>query len=511
MAILSRRTFNAGVAATAAVSLAGQTRRQPNILFICSDQHSGTVMGCNGHPVVRTPQMDRLARMGVLFRNAYTGSPVCAPGRAGMMSGRYPSDVNSFCNSTPMGQVPSWGNYLRDAGYSCRAFGKMDLTTGVDYGFQESGSRGGHSERPDITSLFRSPVCFRPGERENVNGEFLDREHHDVAVTRQALNQLEQPRTAKPWTLYVGLTQPHPKFVALPKYRAVYPPEKMPLPVIPEGYLESRHTFFQIVANFKNIQSPIPKERVQRARAAYYGMVSELDEHIGMLLDQLERTGQLENTLIVYTADHGEMLGEHGLWLKNVLLENAARVPLILAGAGLPKGKTIDTPVSHVDMVATLLEIAGAQQSPNARGTSLVGLANGNPGSHPGFTYSESHSESNCTGSFMLRKGDWKYLYFSGDVPLLFNLKTDPGELRNLAGKPETSAIQKDLHQLLTSLVDPDAVTRRAFDAQGRVLTNMVRSMKREAFYNEISGRLGPAQAWVLTDRHYPHQPEQRA
>jgi choline-sulfatase len=250
---------------------------------------------------------------------------------------------------------------------------------------------------------------------------------------------------------------------------------------------------------------------VQRARAAYYGMVSELDEHIGMLLDQLERSGEMENTLIVYTADHGEMLGEHGLWLKNVLLENAARVPLILAGAGLPKGRTIETPVSHVDMVATMLDLGGAKKPAGARGVSLVGLANGKADAHPGFTYSESHSESNCTGSFMLRKEDWKYLYFSGDVPLLFNLKDDPGELRNLAGRPETAAIQKELHGRLTSLVDPDAVTRRAFDAQERVLMKMVREMKRDEFYQEISGRLGSAQAWVLTSRHYPAEPGRRA
>jgi len=502
MPILSRRTFNASLAAGAATTLNAQARR-PNILFISSDQHSGRVMGCSGHPTVKTPNMDRLARMGVLFQNAYTCSPVCAPGRAGMMSGRFPSDVDSFCNSTPMGKAATWGNHLRDAGYACKAFGKMDLTTGADYGFEQSGVRGGHSERPDITSLFRAPVCFRPGERANVNGSFANREHHDVPVTNDVVKLLQQPRSPKPWAIYVGLTQPHPKWIALPKFRDMYPPATMPLPLIPEGYLETRHTFFQIAANFKNIQAPIPKARVQNARAAYYGMVSELDENIGRLLDQLERSGELENTLIVYTADHGEMLGEHGMWLKNVLLENAARVPLILAGAGLPKGKIVATPVSHVDMVATILEMGGAKQMEKARGVSLAGLANGQTGSHPGFTYSESHSESNCTGSFMLRKGDWKYLYFSGDDPLLFNLKDDPGEFMNLAGRPDTAAIQKQLHQHLLSLVAPDAVTRRAFDAQDRVLMNMVKTMKRDEFYDEIVGRLGTAQAWVLANKYY--------
>jgi choline-sulfatase len=278
----------------------------------------------------------------------------------------------------------------------------------------------------------------------------------------------------------------------------------MPLPTIPDGYLEKRHTFFQIVANFKNIQVPIPRERVQRARAAYYGMISELDEHIGQILDQLERSGEMENTLIVYTADHGEMLGANGLWLKNVLLENAARVPLILAGAGLPKGRAVDTPVSHMDLVATILDVAGVAAPANARGTSLVGLANGKASPHHDFTYSESHSESNCTGSFMIRKGEWKYLYFTGDLPLLFNLKTDPEEHVNLAGRKDTAAIQKELHGHLTSLVDPDAVTRRAFAAQERVLMKLVKEMKREEFYEEIVGRLGTAQAWMIANRYYP-------
>ena len=137
----------------------------------------------------------------------------------------------------------------------------------------------------------------------------------------------------------------------------------MPLPNIPAGYLERRHTMFQVLANFKNVQVPIPEARIRRARAAYFSMVSEVDEYVGWVLDEVEKSGQLDNTLFIYTSDHGEMLGEHGLWLKNVLLENAARVPLVMAGAGLPKGKTVETAVSHVDLVATMIELAGAKAS----------------------------------------------------------------------------------------------------------------------------------------------------
>ena len=490
-----RRDF---LSAMAAGPLLAQSRR-PNIIFLCSDQHSGRVLGANGHPIVRTPNLDRLASAGMNFRNAYTGSPVCVPGRAGMMTGMFPSDVGSYCNSTCFdGRVPSWGNRLKQAGYHCRATGKLDLTEGVDYGFHEVSTAHGHSRHPDITSLFRAPVCFRPEERGNVDGQFKDRASNDSALIDRGLAFLrnEAPKLHQPWAMYIGMHAPHPKWVAQTKYRDIYPSEKMPLPVIPPGYLESRHTLFQVMANHKNISVPIPEDRIRRARAAYFALVSEVDEYVGRIVSELEKTGQMDRTLVVYTADHGEMLGENGLWLKNVLLENAARVPLIMAGAGLPKGKAVDAPVTHCDMVATMLDVAGIAVPGELRGHSLTN-------STPAVAYSESHSEGNCTGAFMVRQGDWKYHYFTGDRPLLFHLKDDPGELHDLAGKAETKAIQQELHARLTKLVNPDRVTEQAFAAQEKVLDAMVRKMKPNEFYEEIEPRLGSAQARVLTDQHY--------
>ena len=379
MPSISRRTFAASIASSIALQ-ANQATQRPNIVFICSDQHSGRVLGMNGHPIVRTPNLDRLAAMGVNFRNAYCSSPVCAPGRAGLMTGMYPSDVGSYCNSTPFdGRVPSWGNRLKQSGYACWASGKLDLTKGKDFGFEEVDTEHEHSIGPDITSLFRAPVCFRPGERASVNGQFKDRETHDDTLAERSIEFLRDAAKPpdvvvamrRPWVMYAGFHMPHPKFIAQTKYEAIYPPAKMPLPVIPPGYLERRHTVFQVLANFKNIATPIPEERIRRARSAYFGMISELDAIIGRLLDQLEKSGQLDNTLFVYTADHGEMLGEHGLWLKNALLENAARIPMLLAGPGLPRGVTVETPVSHVDLVATLLDFAGAPRTPELRGHSL--------------------------------------------------------------------------------------------------------------------------------------------
>jgi len=277
----------------------------------------------------------------------------------------------------------------------------------------------------------------------------------------------------------------------------------MPLPEVSDAYLNRRHLIFEQISNFQRFSVRIEPDHIRRARAAYFGMVTELDRMVGELLDELEKSGRMARTLVVYTSDHGEMLGENGLWLKNVLFENAARVPLIMAGGGLPRGKTVSAPVAHVDMVATMLELAGVPRDPKLRGHSLAALARGQ-GGHPGIAYSESHSEGNCTGSFMIRKDRWKYIYPTGYDPILFDLESDPLEQHDRAGEPATAAIQKELHAELLSLVpNPDAVTERAFAAQQDMLEKMMRANSHQEFYQELKGRLGAGQAKILTNQLY--------
>jgi choline-sulfatase len=494
-----------GAAGAPMVQSGGPDR--PNILFICSDEHGGPFLSSMGHPIVKTPNLDRLADSGVQFRNAYCGSPVCVPARAGMMSGMFPSDVSSYCNSTPFRKpVPSWGNRLRDAGYECWATGKLDLTEGTDYGFHEVDTGHGHSVNPDITSLLRAPMCFRANVRNDVNGSFSKTKPHDENVLATTLRFLREDvrRPARPWAIYAGFTAPHYPFVADAKYASMYRPNSMPLPDVPLDYLDNRHPIFEQLANFQRVSTPIAVDRIRRARAAYFGMITELDRMIGAVLDELEKAGQMDRTLIVYTSDHGEMLGDNGLWFKNVLLENAARVPLIMAGAGLPRGRTVDTPVMHVDVVATILELTGVPRDSTLRGHSLIPLARGQSSAHSGVAYSESHSEGNCTGSFMIRKANWKYIYATGYEPILFDLRRDPEEKNNLAGRDETAAVQKELHTELLRLVpDPDAVTERAFTAQRTLLEKMIRDNTREEFYDELRSRLGEGQARVLANQIY--------
>ena len=479
--------------------------RRPNILYICSDQHSYKYTGYAGHPLVQTPNMDRIAREGVTFTNAYCGSPVCVTSRASLMTGMYPSDSNSFCNSTVWdGSNPAWGVPLRDAGYDCRATGKLDLDDDFDTGFVEINTGHGHRHNPDITSLFRRPLCYRMSERPGVDGRPRDSRHGDEAKTRTAVVFITQEavKLEQPWACYVGLSQPHPAFVALRQYYDLYPPDEIDLPDVPQEDLENLHLVFQALRHFKRIATPIPEERIRRARAGYYGMITELDEYIGWLWDALERTGQLDNTVFIYTSDHGEALGEHGLWYKNNLYENAAHIPMVMSGPGLPKNRSVDTPVGHVDLVATLLDTGGVERPSELRGHSLLPLVEGKPGGHPGFAYSESHSEGNCTGSFMIRKGDWKYLHFTWYDDLLFNLAEDPGEFHNRIDDPDAQGVLAELRDILNSQVDPETITRRAFDAQDRVLRGIAEGKTEEELAGVLEGRLGPGLARVMASRH---------
>jgi choline-sulfatase len=490
-------------------SYAGERKNKdnrPNIVFICIEQHCFKYTGYAGHPWVRTPNLDRIANHGVTFSNAYTTSPVCTPGRTGLMTGMFPSDSNSFGNTTVWdGSHPTWGKRLQEAGYRTWATGKIELNPKFDLGFDTDHVSNGHARNPDITELFRRPLCYRMGERPEVDGK--PRKHrysHDVKARDRALKHLRgKSKTDTPWATYIGYTLVHSPFVALEKYFRWYYPDRVDMPNILPGHLEEQHLMFQRLRSFKRLGTPIyPRERIRRARAGYFGKISEVDEYVGAIWDQLEKSGQLKDTIFVFTADHGEMLGAHGLWYKNNLYEEATHIPLLIAGGGLPKGKQIDTPVSHMDLVYTLLEWAGAERPDSLRGHSLTPMIRGEGlEDHPGYAYSESHSEGNCTGSFMIRRGDWKYLHFTWFDDLLFNLKEDPGEFTNRIGDSSTKGIQKELKHVLYSLVNPEEVTKRAFRTQEKYLDTMAHRMSKKELYDTLKGRLGTGQAKVLVSK----------
>jgi len=483
------------------------TPDRPNVVFVCSDQHGFRYTGYAGHPHVETPNLDRLAENGVVFENAYCASPVCTPSRASMLTGVYPSDVNSFCNSTVWdGSVPTWGTRLREVGYRTWSTGKFDLDPAHEIGFEEVDTNHGHAADPDVTSLFRRPTCYRLEERPMVDGKPRQNRHEDAQFADNAERFLreEAPDTDGPWATWVGFNQPHPHFHALAEHFEAYYPNRVETPNVPPGHLEDQHPVTEQVRRFKRLGVPVSEERIRRARAGYYGMIAELDEYVGRLYDALAASGELEDTVFVYTSDHGEMLGEQGLWFKNTLYEDAAHVPMVVTGPGLPDGEAVETPVGHVDLVHTILEWAGADHPEPARGHSLQPLIEGraDEAAHPGYAYAENHSEGNQTGSFMIRKGDWKYVHYTWFGDELYDLAADPHEFENRIDDPDAADVRAELRGHLREEVDPEAVTRRAFDRQETIRAEMADELGVEGLFEALRRRLGDGQARVLAEKH---------
>lgn len=479
---------------------------RPNIVYILSDQHGYRFNGFAGHPVVRTPNLDRIAREGGVFHDNYCAHPSCGPSRASLMTGMYSCDVNSFCNSTVWdGSHPTWVSRLAEAGYQCTGLGKMDLNLDHPIGFQADHTRSNHCRNPDITSLFRAPGIYRYNERPFIDGDSCDqpKESDKTKFGLEFLKERQRDGESSPWLLYLGYHQPHPAFVALREYYDAYLSEGVDMPEVDAEELENLHLVYQNARHFKRMATPIPDDRIRRARAAYYGMITELDAEVGRIYDALKASGQLENTLFIYTSDHGESLGEHGLWLKSNLFDEAARVPMIVAGAGLPGGREIHDPVGHVDLAATLLELAGVEVPDSFRGRSLLGLMKEDPDAlAPDAAYCECHSEGNCTGSFMIRKGDWKYIHFTFyDQGLLFNVRKDPREKQNRFGDPEVAGVQADLLAELQNRVDPEEVTLRAFETQNRILQGLIRDCDENELFERFRRRIGDGQARTLAAR----------
>jgi choline-sulfatase len=468
---------------------------RPNVLFICTDQFNAACAGFAGHPLVYTPNLDRLAGRGTVFTNCYSNSPVCVPARAAMFSGLYPYEVQSYDNAAPFDcRVPAWTNRLTSSGYLCRATGKLDFLFNHDYGMLEVDTEHGHDLNPDITAYFRNPIVPRVDSRAQIEAYIDEKPHRDTSFVAEAVRFLDQDVPGpgnKPWVQYVGLNSPHPRWVIPERFYRMYYLDNIYLPKLPGPWPPDLHPV-QAAANHYNKfdLAPFSEGNIRRARAAYYGTITQLDEWVGEILGSLEKTGQAENTVVIFTADHGEMLGEHGMWFKGCPYEDAARVPLVIAGPGF-EPKTVAAPVSHVDLAATILELAGLEPFQGLRGKSFMPLAQGTETGEDRWAYSELNNEGNITGTFWVRKGDWKYVCFVDYPPLLFNLKDDPGEFENLAGIQKYREVERELHDLLRSVVNPEEVSVAAFAHQKARLQKDLARLDDPEIYRRYSSRLG--------------------
>lgn len=451
-----------------------------NLLVIMSDEHSPKMLGCHGHEIVKTPHLDALAARGTRFSSAYCTSPVCIPARASFAVGKYIHQIGYWDNADAYdGVVPSWHHKLRDRGHDVVSIGKLHFRLpGEDHGFsQEIIPMHVIEGKGDLMGLVRSDLPVRKGAYKMAKfagpGEsqytFYDRE-----ITSRAqiwLREAARRESDKPWVLFVSLVCPHFPLTAPPEHFYRYYDQKLPLPKLYERTERPKHPYLVDYASSFNYDDYFDRETVKKAVAGYYGLCSFLDENVGKVLQALQEAGLADDTRVVYTSDHGDNLGARGLWGKTTLFEEAAGVPLIMAGPDIAAGKVIDTPASHVDFYPFVLDATGHAE-PELRegfpGTSLFDLAAGAKPDRNVLV--EYHGMGSTSGAFMIRHGKWKYIHYSRYPAQLFDLETDPEELHDLAADPRLAKVLDECHQRLLGVCDPDAVDRQARDRQAEQL-----------------------------------------
>ncbi len=421
---------------------------QPNFLVIMSDQHNRRYMGCAGDRIARTPNLDALAGRGVLFENTYCGAPLCVPSRMSFLTGRHASDIEVWSNSCFLrSDIPTFAHGLGLAGYETVLGGRMHFV-GPDqrHGFEKrivgdlSGPLPG-GPGPDLGPI---PTGTTGQSRQSVEISGPGRtayQAYDVAVTRACREFLEnrgRSGVQRPFCLVTGYVLPHCPFICPGDlYQEYY--DRVELPAVPESDPDGLHPAIRLWREKRGVDG-LDDDAVRRARAAYYGLVTFLDDLIGGLLETLASTSFSDNTVVIYLSDHGEMAGEHGMWWKSSFYEGSAGVPMIASFPGrFEAGRRVDAVTSLLDVGPTLIDLAGGDPLPEVAGRSLRCFLEGD-GRAPGWSnevFSENYGGADEPPGRMVRQGPWKLNHYHGfDEPQLFNLDDDPDEFRDLAGDP---------------------------------------------------------------------------
>jgi choline-sulfatase len=442
------------------------------VLLIMSDEHGPMFSSAYGHPIVSSPNLDRLAAAGVTFDAAYCPSPLCAPSRAAFMTGKHVHRARAYDNGAPFpSDEATWAHMLRAAGYEVVLDGKMHFI-GPDtlHGFDrqlvsDRTSSIAGSDWPDpFPRGFRDGATTRRWVEEAGSGKkgnlvFDDQvEAAALAYVREKA-AAQQHTQDQPWLLCASFLAPHFPLVVPEPYFSMYYPHNVDMPTIPPGHVESQHPVHERGRLAYDLFG-YTDEQIRRCRAAYYGLVTHFDERIGRLLEAVSHPALRENTVIIYTSDHGEFIGEHGLWWKNDFYEHSSRVPLIASWPGrFSAGQRFGGAVSLLDVARTLVDLAGAPDPGDLDGDSLLPvLRDPQRAAWKDEAYCEYYGHSTNRPQRMIRSGRWKLCFYHREPVELFDLQSDPAEFDNLAGRPEYAAVQEALTRRVLAGWDPDAV-----------------------------------------------------
>lgn len=436
------------------------TRRRPNILFLMTDQHRGDCIGADGNKAIRTPNLDRIAREGVRFRCAYTSVPSCTPARAGLLTGLSPwrhgmlgygRVAHEYRNEKP--------KMLRDAGYQTLGIGKMHwFPQRHPHGFHKTLlDESGRAETPGFVSDYRA--WFRqeaPGLNPDATGigwndyaakpyALPERLHPTRWTADTAVEFLNSYKGQEPFFLKVSFARPHSPYDPPERFWKLYEDADLPQPAV--GKWAERHAMRGKTLPKDTWRGDLGEAQVRQSRQGYYGSVTFIDEQIGRILEALERRGWLEDTLILFTSDHGDMTGDHHLWRKTYAYQPSARIPMLIRwGANsldAQRGRTLPQPVELRDILPTFLDAAGVESDP-ARfdGRSMLDLVRGKAdGWRPWIDLEHDVCYAPENHWNALTDGRWKYIYHALDgQQQLFDLAADPCELNDLASDPAHAA-----------------------------------------------------------------------
>ncbi len=455
--------------------------KQPNILMIMADQLAPQALSFYGNPVCKTPHLDRLAADSVVFDNAYCNYPVCVPSRASMMSGRLTPAIEVWDNACELASSqPTMAHHLRHLGYYTVLSGKMHFI-GPDqmHGFDERTVTDVYPSGFDWVADWEAGPAFVPSAT-GLNGvvdagpaartlqEDFDEEVAHAAV--QSIYDLaRRGDDAGPWFQIASFTSPHTPFVADQKYWDRYDPDDIDLPGVGALLFDdldyaSRALFF---AHGRH-RHRVTEDDLKRARHGYYAMISFIDDKVGEILGALKASGQADNTVVLFCADHGEMLGERGMWFKQSFYEWSARVPLMVSAPERYAARRVKECVSLVDLLPTLVGIGGGEVGLPCDGESLEPALAG--GATRDLVISDYYGIGPCVPYRMVRQGRFKLVYTHGHADLLFDLEADPDELQNLAGDPAHEETLSRLKAILLEGWDPDAIDQQIRTSQAERL-----------------------------------------
>lgn len=481
--------------------LAAQNAKKFNVVFIISDEHKADVTGCYGNKVVKTPHIDALAQTGVTFSRAYTASPLSAPARAALITGTYPSNNGALTHRIKVDKkdqnpvvealkaenggsgkyragykegMITWGEFFKLNGYGTAAIGKMhvhgELQKGVnpDYpdgnlmGFDVSDMRfytffpGGHytdyKNNPDFNFRYREYGPYKDLRNGNVNNKNLlptlvenEEDIFDFVVTRKSIDYIEDAvKSNQPFVIHVGLEKPHQPWTTAQRFYDLYKTEDMILPATWNDFRKNGKYPYVTSWSHSGLKDTM---EMKRAMHAYYGCVSQVDEQVGKLIAKTKELGIYDNTIFVYTSDHGENLYEHGLFEKHCMFEAAVRVPLIIScPALLPQGVTSNSLASLVDILPTLAELTGGKTLTQWDGESLVEvMKTGKIADRIIYSeFYEANKESfkdKEVAQRMLLDNNYKYVYTHGMIDQLYDVKADKAEMNNLAMNPQSASV----------------------------------------------------------------------